>query len=793
METTNKERLLINATQPDIEVRFAIINGKGELENAYIEQPDSWKKNNVYKGVVKRIEPSLQAAFVDFGSARHGFLPFKEIARNCYKNPHISGDRHGIADLLEEGQEIMVQVDKEERGNKGAALTTFITLAGSYLVLMPNNPSAGGISRRIEGEERDELRDLLNSLQLPYEEMGLIIRTAGLGKSQAELQWDLDILLRLWEAIHEAYRGRSAPFLIHQESDIITRAIRDYLRQDIEEILIDSPEVFEKAKKHIEQIRPEFSDKIHLYESPVPLFSRFKIERQIESAFLNELRLPSGGSIVIQQTEALVSIDVNSSRDTKGGHIEQTAFNTNREAAIEVARQLRLRDIGGLIVVDFIDMMSIDNQREVVEIFEREIRVDRARVQYGRISKFGLLEISRQRLRPSLVESSQTTCPRCDGQGTIRNIESIALFILRIIHEEALQENLNELILQLPVNVATFLLNEKRSTIMDIEKQNGITLRLIPNPYIEIPDYKVERIREDAAGTSTGKRASYKFLQKPEAEAHTKRETRHKVEAVEPAVRISDIPQRPSFSDKKSGVLGKIWSSLFGAQKSPTTAAGHTERESTRDGEQRPRKRTRRNAPRQRTQTGTKRGGRGSQSKSSDEIQSNHPPHQRDDGHHEKVRKPAVEKRTHEHHQPREQHPAVSEQSVQEQIVQGQTAQEVKMTFDTEQEKVTIAMAPVQKESLPMVIESTTAPASAPVSRDAPVESAEKNYNIQEPQPQGSAETEPGSETEKPRRRGTRGSGNQRHNRQHRHYRRSSSKEAETGSETEQQDSTEER
>lgn len=630
MREPNVERLLINATQPDIEVRFAIINSKGELENAYIEQPGSQEKNNIYKGVIKRIEPSLQAAFVEYDpeqKKRHGFLPFKEVMPACYKNPHLGGPRNTISDVLEEGQEIMVQVDKEARGNKGAALTTDVTLAGTYSVMMPRNPSAGGVSRRIEGEERDELRELLNSLQLD-QEIGLIIRTAGVGKSKAELQWDLDILLHLWNAIEHAFNQRPGPFLIHQEGNIITRAIRDYLRQDIEEIIVDNPDVFEKAKRHIEQIRPEFSNKIHLYQDPVPLFSRFKIERQLETAFQNEVRLPSGGSIVIQQTEAMVSIDVNSSRDTKSIHIEQTALNTNREAAIEVARQLRLRDIGGLIVVDFIDMLSMDNQREVVDVFEREIQVDRARVQYGRISKFGLLEISRQRLRPSLVESSQTLCPRCHGQGTIRNIESIGLFILRLLHEEALQENISELVIQLPVSVATFLLNEKRNTIIEIEKQNGIHLQLIPNPHIETPEYKLEKIKEDTGGT---KRPSYHGIQKPDIDGHSRRDSRAHSDA-EPAVKEFDIPERPAASHRKPGVLTQIWTSLFGASgtSSPEKEATSSHERSinqANENDHRTRKRTRRPSTRSKPQNNPRGNRYGNARHQQDEpLRENRPP-----------------------------------------------------------------------------------------------------------------------------------------------------------------------
>src|SRR3990167_8753132 len=429
------KRMLINAVHKNEEVRIALANGQ-KLYDLIIESSTrEQKQSNIYKGKVTRIEPSLEAAFVDYGEGRHGFLPLKEVARSCFKSSFVdSGRRPSIVEVLDEGQELVVQVEKEERGNKGAALTTFVSLPGCYLVLMPNNPRAGGISRRIDGDERGQLHEIFDALQVP-EGMGLIVRTAGSGKSQEELQWDLEILLKHWDAIKQASE-RTAPFLIYQESNAIIRAIRDYLRKDIEEILIDQPEVYEEALNHLKLIRPTFVNKVKLYKDATPLFTRFQIESQIESAFQREVRLPSGGAIIIDHTEAMVSIDINSAKSTKGGDIEETALMTNLEAADEIARQLRLRDIGGLIVIDFIDMTPIRNQREVEDRLRNALSMDRARVQIGRISRFGLLEMSRQRLRPSLGESSRITCPRCMGQGTIRGIESLSLSIIRLIRSE---------------------------------------------------------------------------------------------------------------------------------------------------------------------------------------------------------------------------------------------------------------------------------------------------------------------------------------------------------------------
>ncbi|CAI2052583.1 Ribonuclease E [Serratia ficaria] len=490
------KRMLINATQQE-ELRVALVDGQ-RLYDLDIESPGhEQKKANIYKGKITRIEPSLEAAFVDYGAERHGFLPLKEIAREYFPSNYSSHGRPNIKDVLREGQEVIVQVDKEERGNKGAALTTFISLAGSYLVLMPNNPRAGGISRRIEGDDRTELKEALSSLQLP-DGMGLIVRTAGVGKSADALQWDLSFRLKHWEAIKKAAEGRPAPFLIHQESNVIVRAFRDYLRPDIGEILIDNPKVLDLAKEHIAALgRPDFSSKIKLYSGEIPLFSHYQIESQIESAFQREVRLPSGGSIVIDSTEALTAIDINSARATRGGDIEETAFNTNLEAADEIARQLRLRDLGGLIVIDFIDMTPVRHQREVENRLRDAVRQDRARIQIGRISRFGLLEMSRQRLSPSLGESSHHVCPRCNGTGTIRDNESLALSILRLIEEEALKENTKEVHAIVPVQVASYLLNEKRESVSAIEKrQGGVKAVIVPNDQMQTPHYSVLRVRK---------------------------------------------------------------------------------------------------------------------------------------------------------------------------------------------------------------------------------------------------------------------------------------------------------
>lgn len=510
------KRMLINATQPE-ELRVALVDGQRlydlDIESGSREQ----KKANIYKGKITRIEPSLEAAFVDYGSERHGFLPLKEISREYFTQPPTRGSRPNIKEVLKEGTEVIVQVDKEERGNKGAALTTFISLAGRYLVLMPNNPRAGGISRRIEGEERTQLKEALAGVNIP-KQMGIIVRTAGVGRSSEELQWDFEYLKTLWTAITQASSEKSAPFLIYQESNVVIRAVRDYLRSDIGEVLIDDPQVFEEARNFVKQVMPTYENKIRLYAEQTPLFNRFQIETQIETAFQREVTLPSGGSIVIDPTEALVSIDINSARATRGGDIEETAVHTNLEAADEIARQLRLRDIGGLVVIDFIDMTPIKNQREVENRLRDALKLDRARVQMGRISRFGLLEMSRQRLRPSLAETRGVVCPRCSGQGTIRDTESLALSILRLIEEESGKDRTAQIRAILPVTVATYLLNEKRHAVHDIELRQNVRVVIVPNPNMETPHYEVVRLRDDHTVATTND-ASYTMQPEPADEA----------------------------------------------------------------------------------------------------------------------------------------------------------------------------------------------------------------------------------------------------------------------------------
>lgn len=555
-------RMLISATQLD-EVRVAIVKDQ-LLYDLDIERPGfEQKKANIYKGRISRIEPSLEAAFVDYGEDRHGFLPFKEVSRTYFQSSAQTENigKLSIRDALKEGQELIVQIDKEERGNKGAALTTFISLAGSYLVLMPNNPRVGGISRRVEGKERDELRDAMRNLQIP-EGMGVIIRTAGVGKSETELKWDLDSLLKQWNAICEASKDRPAPFLIYQEGDAVMRGIRDYLRQDIGEILVDDPELLEKTKGYLEQVKPDFLSCIKIYQNKIPLFSFYQIEKQIETAYQRAVHLHSGGSIVIDHTEALVSIDVNSAKATGGSDIEETAFNTNLEAADEIARQLRLRDIGGLIVIDFIDMSVIRHQREVSKRLREALECDRARVQVGHITRFGLLEMSRQRLRPHIGQAIQVACPRCDGQGTIRSIESLSSSVIRMIEEEASKEKTAEIQAQLPIDLATFMLNEKREIISSIEKRQEVRVLIIPNQHLETPKYKIKRIK---TGETVGKLAepSHKLIEEQDITMPEKHPAPEKETAI-PAVRLAQSEKHTgeAVSDLFSGVkqlFGKIF------------------------------------------------------------------------------------------------------------------------------------------------------------------------------------------------------------------------------------------
>lgn len=508
------KRMLFNATQPE-ELRVAIVDGQKlidlDIESAGKEQ----RKSNIYKAVITRLEPSLEAAFVEYGGERHGFLPFKEISRSYFKD-NADPARIRVQEVLHEGQELIVQVDKDERGTKGAALTTYISLAGRHLVLMPNNPRGGGVSRRIEGEDRAELRDVMSQLNVPPG-MSIIARTAGIGRSEEELQWDLNYLLQLWRAIEDASKNQSGAFLIYQESSLVIRAIRDYFHQEIGEILIDTESIYEQACQFMSHVMPANVSRVKLYRDDVPLFSRFQIEHQIETAYSRQVTLPSGGAIVIDHTEALVSVDVNSARATRGSDIEQTALNTNLEAADEIARQLRLRDLGGLVVIDFIDMEITRNQREVENRLHESLRFDRARVQMGKISRFGLLELSRQRLRPSLGESSYISCPRCHGTGHIRGTDSSALHILRIIQEEAMKENTAVLHAQVPVDVATYLLNEKRAEIHAIEARLKVNVVLIPNVHLETPNYNITRLRHD--DVKLGEiQTSYQMVEKPAQE-----------------------------------------------------------------------------------------------------------------------------------------------------------------------------------------------------------------------------------------------------------------------------------
>jgi len=545
------KRMLFNATQQE-ELRVAIVEGQKlvdlDIESASREQ----RKSNIYKGIITRIEPSLEAAFIEYGEERHGFLPFKEVSRSYFR-PDIDVGRARIQDALVEGQDLIVQVEKDERGNKGAALTTFISLAGRYLVLMPNNPRGGGVSRRVEGEDRNELRDTIEQLQVP-EGMSVIARTAAIGRSVEELQWDMNYLLQLWQAIDTAAKDtEKKPFLIYLESSLVIRAIRDYFQPDIGEILIDTQEIYDQAVAFMQTVMPANVGKVKLYRDDVPLFSRFQIEHQIESAYGRHVNLPSGGAVVIDHTEALVAIDVNSARATKGFDIEETAFRTNLEAAEEVARQLRLRDLGGLIVVDFIDMESQKNQREVENRFRDALRHDRARVQVGKISRFGMMELSRQRLQPSLEETAHINCPRCSGTGFIRGTESTALHVLRIIQEEAMKENTGAVHAQVPVDVASFLLNEKRAEIQKLEARIKVNIVLVPNSHLETPHYKVQRLKHDELNQMEHVPSSYELVEQPEEQQTVDKEAEPKRERPQAVVRgiVPDqpapvVPERPA-------------------------------------------------------------------------------------------------------------------------------------------------------------------------------------------------------------------------------------------------------
>lgn len=560
-------RMLINASQVE-EVRVAIVNGS-VLDNLDTEiLGKEQQKANIYKGKITRIEPSLEAVFVDYGGERHGFLPFREVSKMYHKTQGSDEtERLSIRDKVSEGQELIIQVEKEARGNKGAALTTFVSLAGCYLVLMPLNPSAGGISRRIDGEDRAELREILNQLTIP-EGMGVIVRTAGVGRDIKDLQWDLDFLVKQWHAIEKASTEQIAPFLIYQESNVVVRAIRDHLRPDINEILVDSPKVFEDVCMYVRMMRPDYINRVKLYNDSIPLFSRFQIESQIENAMQREVRLPSGGAVVIDHTEALIAIDINSAKATKGGDIEETALQTNLEAAEEIARQLRLRDIGGLIVIDFIDMGVPRNQRSVEQKLKEALEVDRARVQVGKISRFGLLEMSRQRLRPSLASARDIVCPRCLGTSTIRGVEVLALNMIRLIEEEAIKDGTAQVMLEVPIEVATYLINEKRQAILDIERKHHIRVILLPSQHLETPNYNINRTKRDESGQASEEVASYTLASKQDIPRHnygTQTATSRTNVAAVSNMNVNMAPQRKS-------IIRRFITSILGNDEATATA-----------------------------------------------------------------------------------------------------------------------------------------------------------------------------------------------------------------------------
>lgn len=598
------KRMLINATQEE-ELRVALVDGQ-KLYDLDLEGPGhELKKANIYKGIITRVEPSLEAAFVDYGVERHGFLPLKEIAREYFKDGHTYSNRTNLQEALPEGTEVIVQIEKEERGLKGAALTTYISLAGSFLVLMPNNPRAGGISRRIEGDERDEMKATLSSITVPHG-MGIIIRTAGVGKSTQELEWDMNVLTKLWEFIQKAANEKPAPFLIYQESNVILRAVRDYLRQDIGEILIDNKEVYEKTLKHINMVRPEFSNRVKLYTAEVPLFTHYQIENQIESAFQRKVRLPSGGEIVIDPTEALTSIDINSAKATKGGDIEETALQTNLEAADEIARQLRLRDLGGLFVIDFIDMTPAKNQREVENRMREAVQSDRARIQIAKISRFGLLELSRQRIRPSINDTSTHVCPRCSGQGFIRDVESLSLSILRLIEEEALKDNTEQVHAQVPIKVGAYLLNEKKDAINSIEKRHDVRVYIIPNAQLDTPHYEIYRLRAnekiDESEISDGL-IEDKSYSPTKLEPHNEKQ----VPAVNSVMAVQESEPAPTptkiacsnFFKRIATAFKSLFSGGSAKDKAQTNSGNKSRRNNKRNGNNRPNDRRNQNSQKQ--------------------------------------------------------------------------------------------------------------------------------------------------------------------------------------------------
>lgn len=630
------KRILINATQPE-EIRVAMVDGQRLYDLDIEHSLRAQKKANIYKGVITRVEPSLEAVFVNYGAQRHGFLSFREVAPEFYNpNAKYTG-RPNVKDVMREGMEILVQVDKEERGNKGAALTTYLSLAGRYLVLMPNNPKAGGVSRRIEGDDRQQIKQTLSELDIP-DSMGVIVRTAGIERDAEELSWDLDYLKTLWNAIQQAYSQHKGPTLLYQESNVIIRALRDYFRRDIGEIVIDNDKVFNQARDFMQAVMPHNIRKLKLYTDGTPLFSRFQVENQIETAYQRTVALPSGGAIVIDHTEALISIDINSARATKGHDIEETALNTNLEAADEIARQLRLRDLGGLVVIDFIDMLPSKHQREVEKRLRDAMKLDRARVQVGRISRFGLLEMSRQRLRPSLGESSQIICPRCTGQGHIRSTDSMALSILRLVEEEAMKEMTGKVIARLPVSVATFLLNEKRQAITDIQQRRNVDLTIIPNPYMETPHYDISRIRNDNLEDEETITSSYQYIPAPPAAEEAVRQEANQHQTAAEAAVTNVMPSTPAPQHARSqpteattvtatpvvptiapikgpGLMRRIFGSLFGSSPSVDQAAEAAESQAEaaapaapkrNDQPQRDRRNNERNDPRNRNRNNGK-------------------------------------------------------------------------------------------------------------------------------------------------------------------------------------------
>ncbi|HEZ2250798.1 Rne/Rng family ribonuclease [Neisseria meningitidis] len=601
------KRMLFNATQAE-ELRVAIVDGQNLLDLDIETLGKEQRKGNIYKGIITRIEPSLEACFVDYGTDRHGFLPFKEVSRSYFQD--YEGGRARIQDVLKEGMEVIVQVEKDERGNKGAALTTFISLAGRYLVLMPNNPRGGGVSRRIEGEERQELKAAMAQLDIPNG-MSIIARTAGIGRSAEELEWDLNYLKQLWQAIEEAGKAHHDPYLLFMESSLLIRAIRDYFRPDIGEILVDNQEVYDQVAEFMSYVMPGNIGRLKLYEDHTPLFSRFQIEHQIESAFSRSVSLPSGGAIVIDHTEALVSIDVNSARATRGADIEDTAFKTNMEAAEEVARQMRLRDLGGLVVIDFIDMENPKHQRDVENVLRDALKKDRARVQMGKLSRFGLLELSRQRLKPALGESSHVACPRCAGTGVIRGIESTALHVLRIIQEEAMKDNTGEVRAQVPVDVATFLLNEKRAELFAMEERLDVNVVLIPNIHLENPHYEINRIRTD--DVEEDGEPSYKRVDEPEEDESAKPFGGEKAKAARPEPAVKGVrhtsPAPTAAPEKKTSWWDsfKAWlKRIFGGSETQAAPAAETSEKRSTANRSGSRANNRRQNPRRSKREGSK-------------------------------------------------------------------------------------------------------------------------------------------------------------------------------------------